>query len=85
MPKVTLAPLLSLLIVSAVPPAFAAPEAALVPGKPAGIKRAQDQDSTIPLVVFGAAAIGIGIALAVADDSDAPTPMPPATTTGTAP
>ena len=84
MRKVALAPILSLLIALAPGlPAFAAPDAALSPGKPAGIKKAQDQDSTTPLLVFGAAAIGIGIALAVADDGDASTPTPPATTTTT--
>jgi hypothetical protein len=82
MRKVALAPILSLLIASALP-AFAAPDAALSPGKPAGVKRAQDQDSTVPLAVFGAAAVGIGIALAVSDDGDAATPTPPATTTTT--
>ena len=87
MRRTTLAPLLSLLIASAVPPACAASEVALAPGKPAGIKKAQDQDSTMPLLVFGAAALGIGIALALADDGDAATPStpPPATTTTTAP
>ena len=83
MRQVALAPILSLLIAVAVPPAFAAPDAALVPGKPAGIKKAQDQDSTVPLLVFGAAAIGIGVALAVADDGDPATPTPPATATTT--
>ena len=83
MRKLTLAPLLSLLIAAAVPPALAAPQAGLAPGKPAGVKKAQEQDSTTPLLVFGAAAIGIGIALAVSDDGDSATPTPPATTTTT--
>ena len=84
MRKVAIVPLLSLAIAWA--PAFAAPEAGLAPGKPAGVKKAQDQDSTVPLAVFGAAAIGIGIALAVGDDGDAATPNPPpVTTTTTAP
>jgi len=83
MRQVALAPILSLLIAAAVPPAFAAPDAALAPGKPAGIKKAQDQDSALPLLVFGAAAIGIGVALAVADDGDPATPTPPATATTT--
>lgn len=68
--------------------AFAAPKAAaLAPGKPAGVKQAQDQDSMVPLAVFGAAAVGIGIALAVAggDDATPGTPPPTTTTTGTAP
>lgn len=82
MRKVAFAPILSLLIAAMVPPAFAASDS-LVPGKPAGLKKAQDQDSTMPLLVFGAAAVGIGIALAVADDGDASTPTPPPTTTTT--
>ena len=86
MRRLPLAPLLSLLVVSAVPPALAAPEAVLAPGKPAGVKKAQDQESTIPLAVFGAAAVGIGIALAVADDGDGVTPgTTPVTATTTAP
>jgi hypothetical protein len=69
--------------------AFAAPQTSgkaevLAPGKPAGVKQAQDQDSMVPLAVFGAAAIGIGIALAVSDNGDATTPStPPVTTTTT--
>ena len=73
--------------------AFAAPQTSgktevLAPGKPAGVKQAQDQDSMVPLAVFGAAAVGIGIALAVAGDDDATPGTPPpstTTTTGTAP
>ena len=86
MRKLALAPLLSLVIAAAAPtvPAFAAPDAALAPGKPAGLKKAQDQDPVAPLLVMGAAAIGIGIALAVADDGDPATPTPPATTSATA-
>ena len=86
MRRVALAILLPLLIAQG---AFAAQQSALTPGKPAGIKQAQEQDSTVPLAVFGAAAIGIGIALAVSDNNDAVTPGTPptttTTTTGTAP
>ena len=82
MRKVASATILSLLISPLGPGAFAA-EAALTPGKPAGIKQAQEQDSMVPLAVFGAAAIGIGIALAVSDNNDTATPGTPPTTTTT--
>jgi hypothetical protein len=85
MRRVTLAILLPLLISQS---AFAGPQKpGLAPGKPAGISRAQEQETMIPLAVFGAAAVGIGIALAVSDDDNA-TGTPPTTTTtttGTAP
>jgi len=88
MRKVASATILSLLISPLGPGAFAA-QAALTPGKPAGISRAQDQETKIPLAVFGAAAVGIGIALAVAGGDDAAPGTPPTTTTttttGTAP
>ena len=50
MRKVTLAIILPLLISQS---AFAAPQSALAPGKPAGIKKAQDQDVSTPLLVYG--------------------------------
>jgi hypothetical protein len=53
------------------------------PGKPAGVKQAQDQDVSTPLLVMGAAAIGIGIALAVSDDGNSTPVNPPNTTTTT--
>jgi hypothetical protein len=86
MRRVALAILLPLLISQS---AFAAPQMpGLAPGKPAGIKQAQEQETMIPLAVFGAAAVGIGIALAVSDD-DSGAGTPPTTTTttttGTAP
>ena len=86
MRRVALAILLPFLICQS---ASAAQQSALAPGKPSGIKQAQEQDSMAPLAVFGAAAIGIGIALAVSDNNDAATPGTPptttTTTTGTAP
>jgi hypothetical protein len=85
MRRVAPAVLLSVLIAQS---ALAAPRTALAPGKPAGIKQAQDEDTT-PLLVFGAAAVGIGIALAVSDNGTSATPSAPTTTTttttGTAP
>jgi hypothetical protein len=83
MRRVAIALVLPCLIPFALQSAFAAP---LAPGKPAGVKQAQDQDTTPPLLVMGAAAIGIGIALAVSDngnDGGAGTPPPTTTTTTT--
>ena len=83
MRRVALAILLPFLICQS---ASAAQQSALAPGKPSGIKQAQEQDSMAPFAVFGAAAIGIGIALAVSDnDTATPGTPPPTTTTGTAP
>jgi len=55
----------------------------LAAGKPAGIKQAQDQEISTPLIVMGAAAVGIGIALAVSDGGNAPVTAPTTTTTTT--
>ena len=90
MPKIAKAMILPLLIPLAASGAFAAPQGApLAPGKPAGVKQAQDMEVSTPMLVFGAAAIGIGIALAVSDDSSAvpgtTTTTTTTTTTGTAP
>jgi hypothetical protein len=82
MRSIASATILSLLITSSTG-AFAASQSALAPGKPAGIKKAQDQESLTPLLVFGAAAVGIGIALAVSDNDDATPGTPPPTTTTT--
>ena len=84
MRRVSKAMILPILIPLAASNAFAM---SLAPGKPAGIKQAQDQEVSTPLLVMGAAAIGIGIALAVADDGNAmPTPSTTTTTTtGTGP
>lgn len=81
MRSVASATILSLLIAST--GAFAASQPSLAPGKPAGIKTAQNQEDITPLYVFGAAAIGIGIALAVSGDDDATPGTPPTTTTTT--
>lgn len=83
MRSVALAILLPLLISQS---AFAAQQQqpVLAPGKPAGISRAQEQETMVPLAVFGAAAVGIGIALAVSDDGNGGAPTT-TTTTGTAP
>ena len=52
----------------------------LAPGKPAGIKKAQDE-SRNALLYIGLAAVGIGIALAVSDNGGGPTNVVPGTTT----
>jgi len=80
MRRVALAILLPLLISQS---ASAAQQSALIPGKPAGIKQAQDQEISTPLIVMGAAAVGIGIALAVSDGGNAPVTAPTTTTTTT--
>ncbi len=62
---------------------IAAEKAAPLPaGKPASVKKAQAEDTT--LLWIGGAAIAItGIALAVSDDDNNNTTTPPATSTGT--
>lgn len=84
MRRVSKAMILPLLIPLAVSGALAAPqEVSLAPGKPAGVKQAQNQELSTPLLVMGAAAVGIGIALAVSgNDNAAPATT---TTTGTGP
>ncbi|HKU54169.1 MAG TPA: hypothetical protein VJP60_02310 [Rhizomicrobium sp.] len=84
MRRVSKTTILPLLIPLAVSGAFAAPqEAPLAPGKRAGVKQAQNQELSTPLLVMGAAAVGIGIALAVSgNDNAAPATT---TTTGTGP
>jgi hypothetical protein len=64
-----------------------APNRQLSPGKPAGVKAAQDwNDRNTALIVIGAAAVGIGIALAVSNDDDATAPVVTApAATGTTP
>lgn len=80
MRRVSKAMILPVLIPLAASNAFALP---LAPGKPAGVKQAQDQEVSTPLLVMGAAAIGIGIALAVSDDGNSMPGNPPSTTTTT--
>jgi hypothetical protein len=63
--------------------AMAAP--ALAPGKPAGLKHAQDKDDNTVLYILGIGAVAAGIAL-IASGSDHDNNMvttPPATTTTT--
>lgn len=71
---------LSLLAASA----FAAP---LSPGKPAGVRKAQDQDNTV-LYIVGLGVVAAGIAIAVSDNDNGTsqgtiTTTPPTTTTST--
>jgi len=62
--------------------AFAADVGPLSPGAPAGVKRAQMEQSTVLYVVLGAAAIA-GIAVAASSGNDAPVAGVPAATTAT--
>ena len=65
--------------------AMAADVAALSPGAPAGVKRAQEEDNTVLFVALGAAAIA-GIALAASSGSDPAAPItPPPASTGSTP
>lgn len=59
--------------------AIAADVAPLPPGKPAGVKKAQDEDIN-PLIYVGVVAAGIGIALAVSNNDSGPTAIAPSTT-----
>ena len=66
--------------------ASAADMAPLAPGKPAGIKKAQDVDTSMLLWIVGGGLVVGGIALAASQGSSkAPTPAttPPTTTTTT--
>jgi len=61
--------------------AFAAP---LLPGKPAGVKKAQAGDTNTVMIVAGVGIVGLGIGLAAASgDGDAPKTAPTTTTTTT--
>jgi hypothetical protein len=63
--------------------AFAAETAPLAPGKPAGVKKAQDE-SMMALYVLGGAAVIAGIAVLASDNGDNNVaPTPPATSTST--
>ena len=64
----------------------AEPTAPLPAGKPAGVKKAQEETNFVVLGV-GVAAVAAGIALVASDDDDGPpvTTPPTTTTTGTAP
>jgi len=75
------APLIASLLLTT--SALAADPGLLAPGKPAGIKKAQDQSNNA-LRYIGLAAAGSGIALAVSDSGSGPTNVvPPTTTTST--
>ena len=53
-----------------------APNGQLSPGKPAGVKAAQNwDDRNAALIAIGAAAVGIGIALAVSNDDNGNPPV----------
>jgi hypothetical protein len=63
--------------------ALAADTGPLTPGAPAGVKRAQMDDSTIVAVGLGALAVAVIVVAATGDDDTPVTPAPPATTTTT--
>lgn len=61
--------------------AFAAP---LVPGKPAGVKKAQGSDTSTVMIIAGVGIVGLGIGLvASGGDSRAPIASSTSTSTGT--
>ena len=60
-----------------------APVPALAPAKPAGLKRAQDEDTMTAIYVVGGGALVAGIALLASDNGNAATTPPAATTTAT--
>ena len=62
--------------------AIAADVGPLSAGKPAGVKKAQEDDIN-PLIFVGVVAVAVGIALAVADNDDGPTNVVPSTTSAT--
>lgn len=74
------------LLLAASGAAFAADSAAPLPaGKPAGVKKAQEE-SNILVLGIGVAAVAAGIALVASDGDDtAPVPNTTPVTTGTAP
>jgi hypothetical protein len=66
--------------------AVAAGTAPLAPGKPAGIKKAQDSDPNLPWYLVGGAAVIAGIAILASDNgSNAAAAAAPPTTTSTTP
>ena len=65
--------------------AHAADVGALAPGKPAGVRQAQDvgEDNTLLYVALGAAAIAVIAIAASSGDDSKPVQAPVASTTGT--
>jgi hypothetical protein len=60
--------------------------APLAPGKPAGLKKAQDADDNTVLYIIGIGAVAAGIAILASDSNDnngGSTVTPPTTTTTT--
>lgn len=72
--------LISSLLVSS---AFAGESLKLAPGRPAGVKHAQEMGNSTLLLVVGAAAAVAGIALAASAGGDSAVIAAPATTTTT--
>jgi hypothetical protein len=61
--------------------ALAADTAPLAPGKPAGVKKAQDEDTMTALYIVGGGALVAGIAVLASDDNNNSTTPPPVTST----
>jgi hypothetical protein len=68
------------------PAVFAAPNVPLTPGKPAGVRQAQEDGRTM-LLVAGAALVGIGVALSISNGGNnaTTTSTSSVSTTGTTP
>lgn len=49
----------------------------LAPGKPAGVKKAQNEEPSTLMIVAGVGIVGLGIGLAVSGGSAAPAVAPP--------
>lgn len=52
--------------------AFAGDVAPLAPGKPAGVKKAQEVDKTALIVIVGIVAVGVAIGLSTSSDGNPP-------------
>ena len=62
-------------------PAVAADRAPLAPGKPAGVKKAQDADTMTMLYLVGGGAVIAGIVVLASDNNSTPTQATPLTAT----
>jgi len=66
--------------------ALAASDGALAPGKPAGVRQAQQENGHTMLVIAGVTLVGVGIGLAVSGSGNGASPTPTTQApTGTAP
>jgi hypothetical protein len=66
--------------------ALAAPGGALAPGKPAGVRQAQEENGHTMLIIAGVTLVGVGIGLAVSGNGNNASPTPTTSApTGTTP